>query len=578
MENFVVSARKYRPDVFSSVIGQENITRTIKNSVINKQIAHAYLFCGPRGVGKTTCARIFAKVINCLNPSSDYEPCNECDSCTAFNRAGSFNIHELDAASNNSVDDIRSLIEKVRIPPQIGKYSVYIIDEVHMLSSNAFNAFLKTLEEPPAHAVFILATTEKHKILPTILSRCQVYDFSRISVPDIVSRLSFVAQSEGVKIDSDALNVIAQKADGALRDALSIFDQIVSFSGKEITYEMVLKNLNVLDFEYYFRMTDLLYKGNIPGALIELDEIINRGFEPQYFIAGLIRHYRDLMISRTPETLALLEVGDNFRERYRLQAQQLPLKFIYKAIEYCNECDTQYKLSSSKRLLVELTLLRISGENGAMNETPAAVTPQNNVNSATTEQKKNEPSGRNVKEESVGYNIQSSEPVKASPASNDKQPPQQVTTPAVTRVSIKQIAQETSANAEIQAEEQKKEYAVFDLESVKKFWTEFAEKVKTDSPAISASMLNQSPQLDAEGKIVITIENDLQKNEYTRHLDHIRKALAAEFGPRVYDVVFNVTETEVTKTVFTDSDKMKYFSENYPYFNDFRGRFGLEVV
>ncbi len=404
MENFVVSARKYRPDIFSSVIGQENITRTLKNSTINKQIAQAYLFCGPRGVGKTTCARIFAKVINCLNPTADHEPCNKCESCEAFNRAGSFNIHELDGASNNSVEDIRSLIEKVRIPPQIGHYSVYIIDEVHMLSSNAFNAFLKTLEEPPAHAIFILATTEKHKILPTILSRCQVYDFNRITVSDIAGRLSFVAKNEGVTIDSAAINIIAQKADGALRDALSIFDQIVSFSGKNVTYEQVLENLNVLDYEYYFRVTELLYRKQVPDVMLILDEIITRGFDPQYFIAGLIKHFRDLVISRVPETVRLLEVGDNFKERYLAQTKNLPLGFLYNAIEICNECDVQYKSSSNKRLLVELTLVRISGVSDTAQ--PDAASVANTKESPAVNSTNVSATTGIVKEKNVPYNTE----------------------------------------------------------------------------------------------------------------------------------------------------------------------------
>ncbi len=360
MENFVVSARKYRPDTFQTVVAQASITNTLKNAIKSSQLAHAYLFCGPRGVGKTTCARIFAKTINCTNLSAEVEACNVCDSCKAFNTSRSFNIHELDAASNNSVDDIRNLTDQVRIPPQMGRYSVYIIDEVHMLSSQAFNAFLKTLEEPPKHAIFILATTEKHKIIPTILSRCQIFDFNRISVSDIAGYLEFVAESENVKAEPEGLNIIAQKADGAMRDALSIFDQIVSFSGKTITYQDVIANLNVLDYDYYFRLVDQFLKNDVPEALLTFNEILNNGFDGHHFITGLSNHLRDLLVCKNAETVQLLEVGGETRERYRAQAQAADSGFLLEALQISNECDIQYKASMNKRLLIELSLIRIA--------------------------------------------------------------------------------------------------------------------------------------------------------------------------------------------------------------------------
>ncbi len=360
MENFIVSARKYRPDSFDTVVAQSSITTTLKNAIKNNQLAHAYLFCGPRGVGKTTCARIFAKTINCSNLSPEVEACNECESCKAFNTSRSFNIHELDAASNNSVDDIRVLIDQVRIPPQVGKYSVYIIDEVHMLSSQAFNAFLKTLEEPPKHAIFILATTEKHKIIPTILSRCQIFDFNRIGISDIAGHLEYVAQNEGVKIEKEALNIIAQKADGAMRDALSIFDQIVSFSGKEITYQDVISNLNVLDYDYYFRLVEHFLKNEVPDVLMIFDDILNHGFDGHHFITGLSSHLRNLLVCKDPVTVQLLEVGGEIKERYKVQASVCNSDFLLKALEISNECDMQYKISQNKRLLVELALVRIA--------------------------------------------------------------------------------------------------------------------------------------------------------------------------------------------------------------------------
>lgn len=359
MEDFIVSARKYRPATFRSVVGQSALTTTLKNAVITKKLAHAFLFCGPRGVGKTTCARIFAKTINCFTPTADGEACNQCESCVSFNEQRSYNIHELDAASNNSVDDIRLLIEQVRIPPQIGQYKVYIIDEVHMLSQSAFNAFLKTLEEPPKHAIFVLATTEKHKILPTILSRCQIYDFNRISVNDIVEHLQYVASQETVTAEPEALNVIAQKADGGMRDALSIFDQVVSFTGGNITYRATIDNLNVLDYDYYFRLVEAFLSGNVIDAMLIFNEVLNRGFEGQNFISGLSSHMRDLLVAKDPQTLPLLEVGEAIGVKYAQQAQKCQNAFLYKALEISNECDLNYRLSKNKRLLVELTLIRL---------------------------------------------------------------------------------------------------------------------------------------------------------------------------------------------------------------------------
>lgn len=361
MSQYIVSARKYRPTAFDSVVGQQALTTTLKNAIRSHRLAHAYLFCGPRGVGKTTCARIFAKTINCLHPTPEGEACDECESCRAFNEQRALNIHELDAASNNSVDDIRQLVDQVRIPPQIGAYKVFIIDEVHMLSSAAFNAFLKTLEEPPAHAVFILATTEKHKILPTILSRCQVYDFNRMGVSDIVKHLAFVAAQEQIEADPEALNVIAQKADGGMRDALSIFDQVVSYSGgAKVTYEQVIEDLNVLNYEYYFRLTEHFLKHQVSDILLIFDEILHKGFDAPHFINGLANHFRDLLVSRDEATLPLLEASHSVRERYRRQSAQCPPRFIERAMKLCNDCDLNYRISNNKRFLIELTLIQIA--------------------------------------------------------------------------------------------------------------------------------------------------------------------------------------------------------------------------
>ncbi|MBR3977291.1 MAG: DNA polymerase III subunit gamma/tau [Bacteroidaceae bacterium] len=360
MGNYIVSARKYRPDTFESVVAQKSLTTTLKNAIHSGKLAHAYLFCGPRGVGKTTCARIFAKTINCQHPTADGEPCNQCESCLSFNQQRSYSIYELDAASNNSVDDIRSLNEQVRIPPQVGKYKVYIIDEVHMLTASAFNAFLKTLEEPPAHAIFILATTEKHKIIPTILSRCQIYDFSRIDSADIIAHLQSIAEKEGISTEYDALRIIAQKSDGCMRDALSLFDQMASFTQGELTYSKVIGSLNVLDYDYYFRVTDSVLEGKVSQALLLFNEILGKGFEGSVFIEGLAAHFRDLLVNGDSATASLFEGSEELRRRYAAQAARCSAKMIFKAIKLCNNCSMNYRASRSKRLLVELTLIELS--------------------------------------------------------------------------------------------------------------------------------------------------------------------------------------------------------------------------
>ena len=360
MSQYIVSAREYRPDSFGTLIGQDNIAQTLKNSILRGQLAHAYLFCGPRGVGKTTTARIFAKMINCSNPSADMEPCGTCESCQSFAEGRSYCIHELDAASNNGVEDIKTLMDQVRIPPQVGKYSVYIIDEVHMLSQAAFNAFLKTLEEPPAHAIFILATTEKHKILPTILSRCQTYDFNRITIENIVRNLRMVASSEGITIDDESLHVIAHKADGAMRDALTIFDQTVAFCGTDVKYQDVLRNLNVLDYEYSFSLVDAFLKGDYPTALLIFDEILTKGFNALHFIAALSSHLRDLIVSKSGGLEALLELPDSLKARYKEQADRCTLPFLYEALSTTTTCESGYRASVNPRLHIEFALMRLS--------------------------------------------------------------------------------------------------------------------------------------------------------------------------------------------------------------------------
>lgn len=376
MSDYIVSARKYRPDSFESLIGQDNIARTLKNSIRRGQLAHAYLFCGPRGVGKTTAARIFAKTINCANPGPDMDPCGECDSCRSFQEGRSFCIHELDAASNNGVDDIKALMDQVQIPPQVGRYSVYIIDEVHMLTQSAFNAFLKTLEEPPAHAIFILATTEKHKIIPTILSRCQTYDFNRISIPDIVRNLRDIAGKEGITIDDESMHIIANKADGAMRDALTIFDQTVAFCGTDVKCEDVMRNLNVLDYEYSFRLVDAFLAGDYATALLIFDEVLSKGFNAQHFVAALSSHLRDLLVSRTGGLEGLLDLPDSLKKRYAEQAARCSVKFIYDALGITTQCDAGYKASTNQRLHIEFALMRLSFLSAAPAATPVADRPR----------------------------------------------------------------------------------------------------------------------------------------------------------------------------------------------------------
>jgi DNA polymerase-3 subunit gamma/tau len=367
MENFVVSARKYRPSTFDSVVGQRHITTTLKNAITNNHLAQAFLFCGPRGVGKTTCARILAKTINCTNLTPETEACNTCESCVSFNNNASFNVHELDAASNNSVEDIRNLVEQVRYAPQTGKYKIYIIDEVHMLSNSAFNAFLKTLEEPPSYAIFILATTERHKIIPTILSRCQIFDFNRIRIDDMVKHLQGIAGKESIQAEPDALHLVAQKADGALRDALSIFDQLVTFSGSNITYRSAVDNLHILDYDYYFKLTDYLLAENLSGALLLFDEVLKKGFDSHNFVVGIGEHFRSLLVCKDNATVQLLEVSDNIKTKYAQQANQAPLSFLLSGLSIVSNCDQHFKASKNQRLHVELALMKLAYLNAAVN-------------------------------------------------------------------------------------------------------------------------------------------------------------------------------------------------------------------
>lgn len=565
MDNFIVSARKYRPDNFESVVGQDAITQTLKNSIKINQLAQAYLFCGPRGVGKTTCARIFAKTINCSNITSDFEACNECESCVAFNKLRSLNIHELDAASNNSVDDIRNLIDQVRIPPQIGSYSVYIIDEVHMLSSSAFNAFLKTLEEPPKHVIFILATTEKHKIIPTILSRCQVFDFNRIGVEDIRLRLEFVAQKEGIVAEHDALHIIAQKADGAMRDALSIFDQIVSFSGKTITYESTIKNLNVLDYDTYFQITEAFITGNYSKSLLIFDSVLKKGFEANYFINGLASHFRDLLVCKEPGTISLLEVGQKTKARYLEHSQKCSAFFLFKSIEIANQCDLNYKQSQNKRLLIELALLSLcnienknSFEKG-IEPIQKSIDENNNIESEhkksvlvddkkdiqlVVEEQKIEDK---IKNELVTANISSN-----LISSNN----------VLKTVSLKDLANEVTNPQQNIVGEAKLEYLVtgtdtFDEEKLKYVWTKYAESLR-ENPRLYTFLTCHIPQKVEEDKYVVIVENQAIKNKLESFIIDTLKFMKTGLNNKNFDLSYEIGESIVQKKVIkTDEEKLQ---------------------
>ena len=517
MSQYIVSARKYRPDSFGTLIGQDNIAQTLKNSILRGQLAHAYLFCGPRGVGKTTTARIFAKMINCSNPSADMEPCGQCESCLSFAEGRSYCIHELDAASNNGVEDIKTLMDQVRIPPQVGRYSVYIIDEVHMLSQAAFNAFLKTLEEPPAHAIFILATTEKHKILPTILSRCQTYDFNRITVDNIVKNLRMVASSEGVAIDDESLHVIAHKADGAMRDALTIFDQTVAFCGTDVKYQDVLRNLNVLDYEYSFSLVDAFLQGDYPKALVTFDEVLTKGFNALHFVAALSSHLRDLVVSKSGGLEALLELPESLKVRYKEQADRCPLQFLYEGLSITTQCEAGYRASVNPRLHIEFALMRLAFIAAKPAPAPVqAVTAPVVTAPAPAAIPTPAPASAPVAEPTPAP----VDPVPASPAEAPvaEQPRERRTRAARAGMSLKSVMDEPQA---VGAVAQKDDVMPSD-EEVKAKWPGLA-KMYNDKPRL-ASMLTTTTldmaETDGFKTVTFRVVNDAQKEWVESKLLH----------------------------------------------------------
>jgi DNA polymerase-3 subunit gamma/tau len=532
MEKFVVSAIKYRPLSFASVVGQSTIGATLKNAIQRGHLSHAYLFCGPRGVGKTTCARIFAKTINCLNPGSDMEACGKCESCRSFAEGRSYCIHELDAASNNSVDDIRTLVEQVRVPPQVGKYSVYIIDEVHMLSPAAFNAFLKTLEEPPSYAIFILATTEKHKIIPTILSRCQIYDFSRITIDDTVAHLKNIAQQEGVTCEPDALNIIARKADGAMRDALSIFDRVVSFCGNSITYSAVIDDLNILDYDYYFRLTDALLAHDYVEAYMIFDEILKKGFDAQHFVSGLNSHFRDILVCKDIKTIPLLEVGQVIAERYRQQATACSVDFLFDALNITSKCEMDYKVSANQRLLIELALLNLSYAGTEKKNDSSELNEQNAVKPATPEH----PSQNKKTETALIPEVPKSISLKNMPAVEVK-----------TENSVPQIA----------------DGRTFDEEKLIREWRNYAEEIKNKLPRLSSRLLEYTPRLVAENLIQYPVISEQHKAQMEARSDSLIKHLKATLSPSIVVewTVRDVNPVNSDKTrLYTQQDKLNYIT------------------
>ncbi len=583
MSEFVVSARKYRPQVFDDVVGQSHITITLKNAIKTNKVAHAFLFCGPRGVGKTTCARILAKTLNCLNRTDNIEACNKCESCEAFNTSHSFNIHELDAASNNGVDDIRSLTEQVRIPPQIGKYSIYIIDEVHMLSTAAFNAFLKTLEEPPAHAIFILATTEKHKILPTILSRCQIFDFKRITIDDAARHLARIAQNEGITAEADALHIIAQKADGAMRDALSIFDRMVTFCGNNLTYNAVIENLNILDYDYFFGIVDNALKGNIAELLITYNQILDKGFDGQHFLSGLAEHLRNILVASDPKTIILLELGENVKRKYFEQASVANSSFVLEALRIINKADQEYRTSNNKRLTVELALMNIATievaplansaiqKNGGIQSTSASVASES---APSKIQKPIEAIKVNPGSLSLGS-------LKSTPGiadekkklSNQHQIEAKLVNEPTAEVEKLTVIKESSVEKIIHPIESQ-----INLKNLQEVWTEYAniqqEKKKV---ALHATLTIHPIRLDGN-TIVLPVDNssqvELLLNERVELMNYIRNQL----NNFELDFKTELKEKDSDKELkpYTDKEKFEKMAASNPVLLLFQEKLGFE--
>lgn len=568
MENFIVSARKYRPQLFNTVVGQSHITNTLKNAIIQKHLAQAYLFCGPRGVGKTTCARIFAKTINCFNVGSNGEACDKCESCQSFNSGASLNVYELDAASNNSVEDIRNLVDQVRFAPQLGEYKVYIIDEVHMLSTAAFNAFLKTLEEPPKHAKFILATTEKHKIIPTILSRCQVFNFNRIKVEDISKHLAYMADEEHVKYEQEALHVIAQKADGGLRDACSMFDQMVAFTENNLTYKQVVENLHVLDYEYYFKLTDAFLNQRLPEVMVVFDDILKKGFDGHNFIIGLGEHLRNILVSKDPQTLSLLEVSEGLKKKYAEQSANCPVQFLLKALSLISKTDVNYKSAKNQRLLVEMALMQLSYLTAplevekkkddpviAINENPAI--KQNNP--VITSSINDAPVIKTATKPVIPFNqLKNTATFSLKDALTDKTLPNESAAP------------ETKA-AEVYTNEN------VSLEQVKGSVIKYA-KTKEQNKSIYVSLTEAPVDLTPSNEIMITLLNHSQLEKFQELKQEMLDAIRKDLKNNILVLKFEIKQEENTSTkAFKPIEKFKVMSEKNPALLELKKRFDLDI-
>ncbi len=591
MDNYLVSARKYRPTTFKTVVGQKALTATLKNSIASDRLAHAYLFCGSRGVGKTSCARIFAKTINCEHRTADGDACNECESCRAFNEGRSLNIVELDAASNNSVDDIRQLVDQVLVPPTTGRYRVFIVDEVHMLSTQAFNAFLKTLEEPPAYVVFILATTEKHKIIPTILSRCQIYDFNRITIQDMVDHLTYVAEQEGIAVESAALNVIARKADGAMRDALSIFDQVAASSMGNITYHSTIENLNVLDYEYYTRLINAFLSGNIPDALLIYKEIRERGFDSHFFITGLASHFRDLMVAREPSTICLLEASDEARNMMAEQAQRCTPQFIYKAMDLCNDADLSYRTAANKQFLIELTLIKLCQQ---LSPSPT------NGGDGEGQLKKIEPAApsslatapaQSYTAPQQQAHIVAEPPTQPAPAkagiSDIKIPPApapSVQRPTPTAKGIKtslisinagsrKEAEATETNSRAQQQQRKSQYSLAALDAA---WETYIQG-HPNAHILTNTMRAARPVRIEDNRFSITVENPAQQamieQAMPEILQHLHNTLANDF----ITLMVAINEGDAAPHTWSEREVLAHIAETAPNFKKFVEDFKLTL-
>lgn len=590
MDNFIVSARKYRPATFNTVVGQAHITNTLKNAIKTGHLAQAFLFCGPRGVGKTTCARILAKTINCTNRTENTEACDTCESCESFNSGSSLNVFELDAASNNSVDDIRNLIDQVRYAPQLGAYKVYVIDEVHMLSSNAFNAFLKTLEEPPKHAIFILATTEKHKIIPTILSRCQIFDFNRIQIEDIANHLAFIAKSENVSAEIDALHIIAQKADGALRDACSIFDQIVSFAGNTITYKAVIENLNILDYDYYFKVTDAILEENISSALLLFNEILNNGFDGHNFVAGMGDHLRNLLVSKDPETIQLLEVGNNIREKYKEQSAKSSISFLVKGLTILNKTDISYKSSKNQRLQVELALMQIA----TINTIGSGNVETEKKKELSKAEPKASPQTLKGNETSSPINTISSTPVpNPAPTAVTPKPATTVTSEAAVKKPMiktsspsinptlngtknsEQLANQKTEDTKATLDQPK---SSFTQEALETTWDVYANGLKAKGKTnLATALLSKRPVLVNGSSIEFTINNKALEESINEDKMNFLGFLRKELNNYSIQLNLIMSLAEEKTNLYTATDRYKHLAEKNPNINKLRQIFDLDV-